>query len=70
MRQMADNSFIWAASRKLTRVNPVHKVEEAKLVLEEEFAEEREKGEVAELSGTAEVEALAWMKHAMYTAHA
>ena len=54
---MADNSFQWAAARKLTRTNEVHKCEEAKLVLEKTFEVENEKGERTELSGTAEIEA-------------
>ncbi|CAE7873531.1 unnamed protein product [Symbiodinium sp. KB8] len=56
-KQMADNSFQWAAARKLVRTNEVHKCEEAKLVLEETFAVENESGERTELSGTAEIEA-------------
>ena len=44
LRQMADNSFAWAAARGLVRTNEVHKVEEARLVLEETFENENEKG--------------------------
>ena len=57
LRQMADNSFAWAKERNLLRTNPVHKMEEAKLVLEESFSLENETGESRELSGHAEVEA-------------
>ena len=53
---MADNSFAWAAARGLIRLNEVHKCEEAKLVLEETFASESEKGEKMETRGTAMVE--------------
>ena len=60
-RQMADNSFAWAASRGLTRTNPVHKVEEAKLVLEETFASENERGERTEMSGSATIEECGWV---------
>eukprot|EP00439_Symbiodinium_sp_Y106_P015147 s2242_g2.t1 len=56
-KQMADNSFLWAAARKLTRTNEVHKCEEAKLVLEETFTTENEKGEHRELTGEATIEA-------------
>ena len=54
---MADNSFNWAAARKLVRTNEVHKCDEAKLVLEESFAVENESGERMELSGAATLEA-------------
>ena len=54
---MADNSFAWAKDRKLVRVNPVHKVEEAKLILEETFTASNERGERRELSATGEIEA-------------
>ena len=40
---MIDSSFEWAASRGLTRINPVHKEEEAKLILSEKFGCETEK---------------------------
>ena len=55
-RSMADNSFSWAAERGLTRVNEVHKMEEAKLVLEEFFENETEQGTSREMSGSATVE--------------
>ncbi|CAE7946763.1 unnamed protein product [Symbiodinium sp. KB8] len=55
-KQMADNSFNWAAARKLVRTNEVHKCDEAKLVLEESFAVENESGERMELSGAATLE--------------
>ena len=54
---MADNSFAWAAKRGLTRTNPVHLVEEAKLVLEEYFDQEEERGTSKELVGEGAVEA-------------
>ena len=63
LRQMADNSFSWAKERNLVRTNPVHRVEEAKLVLEETFAMENERGETRELSTRGELEActtVAW----------
>ena len=52
---MADNSFAWAAKRGLTRVNEVHGVEEAKLVLEEFFENENERGNTREIRGDAAV---------------
>ena len=54
---MADNAFQWAAACKLVRVNDMHKVEEAKLVLEETFAVENETGDRSEIAGSAELEA-------------
>ena len=53
---MADSSFAWAESRGLTRINPVHKVEEAKLVLEETFSSERKEGSRTEIEGSGTVE--------------
>ena len=41
----------------MTRTNEVHKCEEAKLVLEETFTTENEKGEHRELTGEATIEA-------------
>lgn len=45
-RTMADRSFAWAKARGLTRDNTVHGEEEARLVLEDTFANENEKGEM------------------------
>ena len=56
MRQMADNSFSWAAKRGLVRVNEVHQMEEAKLVLEEFFENDEEKGSKTCFGAEAEVE--------------
>ena len=53
---MADNSFEWASKRGLVRVNAVHKVEEAKLVLEEYFDNAEERGCERELDATGMVE--------------
>ena len=53
---MADNSFQWAAARNLVRTNPVHQCEEAKLVLEEYFENDSERGTTSEFPGEAEVE--------------
>ena len=43
---MADRSFAWAKARGLVRDNTVHGEEEARLVLEDSFANENEKGEM------------------------
>ena len=53
---MADNSFAWAAARGLVRTNEVHKVEEAKLVVEETFENESEKGSKTSFRGEQEIE--------------
>lgn len=45
LRQMVENSWSWARSRGLLRVNPTHKEEEAKLVLEENFSNMTETGD-------------------------
>ena len=49
-RTMADRSFAWAKARGLVRDNTVHGEEEARLVLEDSFANENEKGEMTESS--------------------
>ena len=56
LRAMIDRSFSWAESRKLTRTNPVHGEEEAKLILEENFAHEDEHGEMERQQGSADLE--------------
>lgn len=53
---MIEASWKWAASRNLLRKNPVHGEEEAKLVLAETFANEKENGEMMEWEGQAECE--------------
>ena len=53
---MIDESFEWAAARGLVRRNPVHKEEEAKLVLKESFSSRNEKGEEYRMMGDAEME--------------
>ena len=56
LRQMADNSFAWAAARGLVRTNEVHKVEEARLVLEETFENENEKGTKTSFQGEQDIQ--------------
>ncbi|CAE6934312.1 FAM186A [Symbiodinium sp. CCMP2592] len=51
---MAENSFAWAASKNLLRVNEVHKCEEARLVLEEKFSNRSERGSMKSMSATGE----------------
>ena len=53
---MADKSFAWAKAHGLTRDNKVHGEEEAKLVLEDAFANENERGEMTSMKGDGVVE--------------
>ncbi|CAL1137704.1 unnamed protein product [Cladocopium goreaui] len=53
---MADKSFAWAKARGLVRDNTVHGEEEAKLVLEDSFANNNEKGEMTGLRADGLVE--------------
>ena len=62
-RTMVENSFQWAAARGLTRVNEVHKCEEARLILEETFSNEHESGSSRELRGDAAIEDCSWYPH-------
>ena len=55
-RKMIDSAFKWAASHGLTRINPTHSEEEARLVLSETFELCDETGQTMEFSGTMEVE--------------
>ena len=55
-RSMADKSFAWAKARGLVRDNTVHGEEEAKLVLEDSFANNNEKGEMTGLRADGLVE--------------
>ena len=53
---MADKSFAWAKARGLVRDNTVHGEEEARLVLEDSFANNNEKGEMTGLRADGLVE--------------
>ena len=53
---MIDNSWAWASRRGKIRTNPVHKREEAKLVLEDWFEKKNETGEDIAMSGSAVLE--------------
>ena len=55
-RTMADRSFAWAKARGLVRDNTVHGEEEARLVLEDSFANENEKGEMTNQQASGLVE--------------
>eukprot|EP00439_Symbiodinium_sp_Y106_P031133 s7668_g3.t1 len=51
---MAENSFAWAKSKNLLRVNEVHKCEEARLVLEEKYSNKSERGSMKSLTSEGE----------------
>ncbi|CAE7387373.1 unnamed protein product [Symbiodinium necroappetens] len=55
-RQMISSAWEWAKTRKLVRVNPVHKEEEAKLILSEVFEVNEETGAETSMNGTLEVQ--------------
>ncbi len=63
---MIDSSFEWAASRGLTRINPVHKEEEAKLIISEKFGCETEKGERMQLEGQGTCEDRGCFTHMLF----
>ncbi|CAK9078897.1 Uncharacterized protein SCF082_LOCUS37667 [Durusdinium trenchii] len=53
---MIEKSFSWAKARGLTRDNPVHGEEEARLVLEDGFQHDDERGEMRHLKGEGHLE--------------
>ena len=53
---MITAAWQWAGERNLLRVNPIHKEEEARLVLSETFELLDETGESVEMSGNIEME--------------
>ena len=55
-RQMVAAAWDWAKSRNLVRVNPIHKEEEAKLILSDTFEISTETGSETKMQGTVEVE--------------
>ena len=63
---MADSSFEWARKRGLTRMNEVHKMEEAKLVLEDFFEGNLEKGHKVSFKGEQEIEDSPWVHCIIY----
>ena len=53
-----DRSWSWASQRNLVRTNPVHGEEEARLVLEDWFANENEEGTSTNAAGSGTFEDL------------
>ena len=56
LRSMIERSFQWAAERGLTRKNPIHGEDEARLILEDFFSNTNERGESANAVAQGEVE--------------
>ena len=54
---MCDNAWAWAKERKLWRTNPVHKEEECKLVITDEFKYNVHQSHASEQSGNFEMQA-------------
>lgn len=55
-RAMCDHAFAWAKNNGLWQINPVHKEEEASLVIERLFQVHQEEGESMEHSGSFETQ--------------
>lgn len=55
---MCDHAFAWAKQNKLWQINPIHKEEEASLVIERLFQVEENEGERMEQSGSFAVQDL------------
>ena len=53
---MIEKYFQWAESKGLVRKNPVHGEDEARLVLEDFFANNNERGEMSHAQAQGEVE--------------
>lgn len=53
---MIDNSWSWAKQNGKLRTNPVHKREEARLVLDDWFEHEKKEGQSRTFEGTATIE--------------
>jgi len=53
---MIDRSWAWAKARGLIRNNEMHGEEEARLVLEDGFSHDNERGERKQLSAAGHVE--------------
>ena len=56
LRQMCDNAWAWAKEHSLWRVNPVHKEEECKLVVDDEFKYNVHQSHSSEQSGAFEMQ--------------
>ena len=55
-KDMIDNSFAHARAKGLVRINPVHKEEEARLVIDETFDKTDTRGESTQLTSAGDVE--------------
>lgn len=53
---MINSAWEWARSRNLLRVNPIHKEEEAKLVINDSFELCTETGSEVDMSGNIEAQ--------------
>ena len=60
---MIENAWQWATSKGRVRTNPVHKEEEAKLILDDYFAENTENGEMNHLESSGQFEAGCTCQH-------
>lgn len=58
LRSMIDSAWEWAKARNLWRVNPMHKEEECKLVVDDFFRFSDEQGVETRQRGTMEMEDL------------
>lgn len=64
LRSMIERSFQWAAERGLTRKNPIHGEDEARLILEDFFSNVNERGEMAHAQASGEFEdCFLWQQH-------
>ncbi|CAE7499386.1 unnamed protein product, partial [Symbiodinium sp. CCMP2456] len=55
-KSMINSAWEWARSRNLLRVNPIHKEEEAKLVINDSFELCTETGSEVDMSGNIEAQ--------------
>ena len=53
---MVSAAWDWARARNLIRVNPIHKEEEAKLIISENFELVSETGQETSMAGSLEME--------------
>ena len=62
LRTMCDNAWKWAKERGKWRINPVHKEEEARIVIDDEFKYNTHQGHSSEQTGSFEMEVgvLSW----------
>ena len=55
-RPMVDKAFVWAEGKGLVRKNAIHGEDEARLVLEDFFGSNNERGEMTHAQAEGEVE--------------